>query len=251
LSFFVCFLQQKKISVVLLFFSILAGFLLAGVVSATGTELITAFGDSITEGHCRGVCNGYFEVLSSMMTSSGRPVEIINGGLGGEVTRDGVGRINIFLTKLDYTINNHCSAQTQFNGRKGHIILIMEGANDAIHGISWQTTRQNLQYMLDKSKAAGVVPVLATVTPDYIFNMMNCNGGILGSYNSAIRSLASSEGIALADQCTATNSDWNNLTCEGLHPTYAGDVRLSKTWYSVMPPVACSLGGALHLLLRH
>ncbi len=217
---------------------------------AEGAELITAFGDSITEGLCRGVCNGYFQVLDSIMDADGRAVNIINGGLGGELTSGGVGRIDIFLAAdPDYSRNNHCPPQTQFNGRRGRIILIMEGANDAIHGVSLYTTRQNLQYMLQKSKTAGVVPVIATVTPDYKYNMSSCNQGILGDYNNAIRSLAVSEGVALADQCNATDGDWKYLTCEGLHPTFSGDVRISNTWYSVMPPRLPVVNGPLLLLL--
>jgi acyl-CoA thioesterase-1 len=227
----------------LLFFSCTAG-------QSAATELITAFGDSITEGYCRGVCHGYFEVLKSVMASNGREVDIINGGLGGELTHNGVGRIDIFLAENpDYSLNNHCPPQTQFNGRRGHIILIMEGANDAIHGVSWQTTRQNLQYMIQKSKAAGVTPVIATVTPDYKYNMGSCNSGIIGSYNSAIRSLAVEEDVELADQCNATDSSWGSLSCEGLHPTYSGDVVLSNTFWGVMPPPDSMLTGALLLLL--
>jgi lysophospholipase L1-like esterase len=229
--------------IALLFFSFTAG-------QSAATELITAFGDSVTEGYCRGVCHGYFEVLKSVMASNGREVDIINGGLGGELTHSGVGRIDIFLAENpDYSLNNHCPPQTQFNGRRGHIILIMEGANDAIHGVSWQTTRQNLQYMIQKSKTAGVTPVIATVTPDYKYNMGSCNSGIIGSYNSAIRSLAVEEDVELADQCNATDSSWGSLSCEGLHPTYSGDVVLSNTFWGVMPPPDSALTGALLLLL--
>ncbi len=215
-------------------------------------EIITAFGDSITEGLCRGVCNGYFQVLDSIMDANGRQVGIINGGLGGELTHNGVKRIDIFLAENPtYEKNNHCPWQSQFEGKRGRIILIMEGANDAIHGVSWQTTRDNLRYMIQKSKAATVIPVIATVTPDYKYNMGSCNSGIIGVYNNAIRALAVSEQVTLADQCNATDPDWGNLTCEGLHPTYAGDVRISNTWYNVMPgPPVVSLNGTLLLLLR-
>ncbi len=224
--------------------------LLLATLPAGAAELITAFGDSITEGLCRGVCHGYFEVLDSMMDAAGRPVDIINGGLGGELTSGGVGRIDIFLAdNPDYSLNNHCPPQTQYNGQRARIILIMEGANDAIHGVSWTATRDNLRFMIEKSKAAGVIPVLATITPDYKYNMSDCNTGIIGVYNDAIRTLASDEGITLADQCNATDRDWSYLTCEGLHPTYAGDVRISNTWYSVMPPRP-SINGSLLLLLR-
>lgn len=221
-------------------------------ISIGGEEIITAFGDSITEGLCRGVCNGYFQVLDSIMDANGRQVGIINGGLGGELTHNGTGRINIFLAENPtYVKNNHCPWQSQFEGKRGRIILIMEGANDAIHGVSWQTTRDNLRYMIQKSKAAGVIPVIATVTPDYKYNMGSCNGGIIGTYNNAIRALAVSEQVTLADQCNATDADWGNLTCEGLHPTYNGDVRISNTWYNVMPPPPTQgINGTLLLLLR-
>ncbi|HEB50222.1 MAG TPA: hypothetical protein ENI89_06400 [Desulfobulbus sp.] len=215
----------------------------------SAAELITAFGDSITEGLCRGVCHGYFEVLDSMMDAAGRPVDIINGGLGGELTSQGVGRIDIFLADSpDYSLNNQCPPQTQYNGRRGRIILIMEGANDAIHGVSWSTTRDNLRFMIQKSKDAGVIPVLATITPDYKYNMSDCNTGIIGAYNNAIRALASEENVVLADQCNATDQDWQYLTCEGLHPNYAGDQRISSTWYSVMPPRPAITGSLLLLL---
>ncbi len=224
--------------------------LLLAALPAGAAELITAFGDSITEGLCRGVCHGYFEVLDSMMDAAGRPVDIINGGLGGELTSGGVGRIDIFLAdNPDYSLNNHCPPQTQYNGQRARIILIMEGANDAIHGVSWTATRDNLRFMIEKSKAAGVIPVLATITPDYKYNMSDCNTGVIGVYNDAIRTLASEEDVTLADQCNATDRDWSYLTCEGLHPTYDGDVRLSNTWYSVMPPRP-SINGSLLLLLR-
>ena len=224
--------------------------LLLPALPAGGAELITAFGDSITEGLCRGICHGYFEVLNSIMDASGRPVDIINGGLGGELTSGGVGRIDIFLAdNPDYTYNNHCPPQTQYNGRRARIILIMEGANDVIHGVSPYATRDNLRYMIEKSRATGVIPVLATVTPDYKYNMSDCNSGYLGSLNNLIRTLASEEGINLADQCNATDYDWQYLTCEGLHPNYSGDVRISSTWYSVMPPRP-AITGALLLLLR-
>ncbi len=225
-------------------------FLLLPALPAPGAELITAFGDSITEGLCRGICHGYFEVLDSIMDADGRTVDIINGGLGGELTSGGVGRIDIFLAENpDYSLNNHCPPQTQYNGRRARIILIMEGANDAIHGVSWATTRDNLRYMIEKSQAAGVIPVIATITPDYKYNMSDCNSGIIGVYNNAIRALASEENVILADQCNATDYDWQNLTCEGLHPNWAGDVRISNTWYSVMPPRP-SINGSLLLLLR-
>ncbi len=215
-------------------------------------ELITAFGDSITEGICRGVCHGYFEVLDSIMDNSGREVDIINGGLGGETTSGGVGRIDIFLAdNADYSINNHCPPQTQFNGRRGHIILIMEGANDAIHGVSAYTTQANLRAMIQKSRDADVTPVLATITPNYKYEFGSCNSGIVGSYNTLIRQLAISEGVTLADVCNATDASWGSMTCEGLHPTYSGDVVIANTFFSVMSPPIRALNGVLHLLLGH
>jgi hypothetical protein len=79
--------------------------------------------------------------------------------------------------------------------------------------------------------------------------MGSCNSGIIGSYNSAIRSLAVEEDVELADQCNATDSSWGSLSCEGLHPTYSGDVVLSNTFWGVMPPPDSMLTGALLLLL--
>jgi len=226
----------------------------APVRGAQVRELIIAFGDSITEGYCRTPCNGYPDVLDEMLVAEGRPTKVLNCGVGGEVTTVGVGRIEAYLA-ADYSRPNHCYSLEEYNGTVAKYVLIMEGANDAIHGYSPYTTRDNLHAMLDKARDAGVTPILATITPNTnpSYDFGSCNSGVLGGYNALIRQLAEDEDVILADQCNATDAIWSSLTCEGLHPTLSGDEVLSETFAAVLPafvPELPSIGAITVLLLQ-
>jgi lysophospholipase L1-like esterase len=111
-----------------------------------------AFGDSITNGET-GETNpneqGYPTRLEKMLRDGGLPGAVVeNYGVGGEPTSGGLTRIDSVLAE------------------GGDFILIMEGTNDIrIGDVSIETTAFNLARMVDKSQAAGVTPILASIIP--------------------------------------------------------------------------------------
>ncbi|MFW2365295.1 MAG: SGNH/GDSL hydrolase family protein [Desulforhopalus sp.] len=177
------------------------------------TTNITAFGDSITEGlYSRS--GGYPPKLNELLSSNGTPIIVTNTGISGEKTPEGAARLNDVLS--DFPAN---------------IVLIMEGTNDVLRGLSVETTQINLQKMIDIAKSNGAIPILATLPPS---SRPDISTLIPNVWNPMIVSLAQSNGIKLADHYSAILPTWTSSTIDGLHPNDIGHYTIAKTWYSAI-----------------
>lgn len=185
---------------------------------ANGANII-AFGDSIT---ANGSSGSYPSKLSTLLNNNNKPSVVVNKGIGMEKTPEGLARFDSVLKSF-----------------QANFILIMEGTNDVGVGLSVETTKYNLQAMINKSKAAGVTPVLATLTPS---DRAGAPVLIPQVWNPMITSLASSNGVHLADQYTAILPTWSSTNVDGLHPNDAGHQIIANTWYSVISPMISSTG---------
>ena len=104
---------------------------------------ILAFGDSLTAGYGLPEAETLTARLSDALTKMGRPAVVINGGVSGDTTADG-------LTRIDWALAD-----------KPQIMILALGANDMLRGIDPGATRANLEGIIEKAKAAGVEVVLA------------------------------------------------------------------------------------------
>lgn len=200
---------------------ILTCMLVLSLTATTKAANITCFGDSITAGHSSR-SGGYPPKLSNLLNSNGKPSNVINKGISGEKTPAGVARFDGVLASWP-----------------ANIVLIMEGTNDIRGGLSLQTTQYNLQAMINKSKAAGVTPVLATLTPS---NRSGSETLIPNVWNPMIASLASSNGVLLADQYAGILPTWSGSNADGLHPNDTGYQTVAVTWYNTIAALISSTG---------
>jgi lysophospholipase L1-like esterase len=182
---------------------------------------IIAFGDSITAGHSSR-SGGYPPKLKSVLNANGKPSNVINKGISGEKTPAGVARFDSVL-----------------NSWPSDIILIMEGTNDIRGGLSVQTTERNLQAMINKAKAKGVTPVLATLTPS---NKSGSQTLIPNVWNPMIINLAANNGVILSDQYAGINPTWGSSNADGLHPNDRGYQTIANTWYGSIAGLISSSG---------
>jgi lysophospholipase L1-like esterase len=190
-----------------LFFS---GALLIGSGPCTAfADVVVAFGDSITEG------NGNTPYSAFLSNKLGDAASVVNRGSGGEKTGSGLDRISGVLAADNPTY-----------------IIIMEGANDAIWGVSGSTVVFNLAQMVNLSKAAGATPILGTVTPN---SRDSLSVDINGDYNTKIQALGAEQGVAVADAYGAVQGSWGNYTPDGLHLNDAGASVLADLFYSRLP----------------
>lgn len=106
----------------------------------TGT--ILAFGDSLTYGYNVQPEHSYPSVLARL---SGR--NVVNAGVSGEVTADGLVR----LTEL-------------FNDNHYDFLILLEGGNDILQNLSQAQLQSNLSHMIELAKERNV-PVLLLAVP--------------------------------------------------------------------------------------
>ena len=175
-------------------------------VSLSYADVILCFGDSITAGYR---ATPYPTNLQNMYGSSSG-TQVINAGSGGENTYSGVYRLEGELAQ--YSPN---------------YVVIMEGANDVMAGISSATTTFNLNQMVEKTVAAGATPILSTITPN-----SSKSGYQPENYNPSIIELAQNNSITLVDTYSNVVSDWSNLNVDGIHPNEAGSQTIAQGFYS-------------------
>lgn len=187
---------------------------------AVAADKIVCFGDSITHGMGE---TPWPAQLQGMIDATGTSTTVINNGLLAERTSEGVNRISGVLSKNtpQYT-------------------LILEGANDVIHGVSPSTVAWNLGVMVDKAVKANSVPLLSNLTPN---TKVGDHPEIASSYNPAIANAASSRGITLVDTYDRVVANWANLTTEGLHPNTDGAHEIAAAFFAALPYGAGSKDG--------
>lgn len=81
-------------------------------------------------------------------------------------------------------------------------------------------------------KAAGVVPLLATLTPD---DKNGYTAGINATVTPLIISLAAQKSASLADTFAAVEPSCDVWSFDGLHPNYDCMVAIARTWYAHVP----------------
>lgn len=133
--------------------SLIAISVLFAPLAVHGAEMIVAFGDSITEGSSRfdeENKGGYPGRLEGMLLGDGLDVKVVNKGLGGETTAEGLSRIGNAIPGAD-------------------VVLLMEGTNDIDHVIegmiSFESIKANLNSMVGQIRSQGAETVLGTVIP--------------------------------------------------------------------------------------
>ena len=208
----------KKFSVVwqcclLLFFVVPA--------NVMATDTVVGFGDSITAGWpyqtyngngCSN-CGGYEIFLQDFFNWTGRDAIVLNYGVPGEMSGDGLNRIdNVMLaSSADY-------------------VLLMEGTNDLTFYVDAGTVAYNVYWMAWRVYLWGGKPILATITPDTRYGADWKNVGVA---NAWIRYYASvSSWITLSEQNAAVLPYWNSgYNYDGLHPNWWGYWIMAQTWY--------------------
>lgn len=114
---------------VLLFFS-LNGIMLAQPSEAE--ETILFFGDSITAGYGIDMEQAFPALIQEKIDSLGWSYNVVNAGLSGETSAGGLRRVDWIL-------------------RQDIAVFVLElGGNDGLRGVDLQSTRSNLQAIIDK-----------------------------------------------------------------------------------------------------
>lgn len=113
--------------------------------------VIVSFGDSLTAGHGADPGHSYPDYLQKLLDSRGYHYRVVNKGVSGDTTKDGVARLKDVLAAHP------------------EIAVVEFGGNDGLRGLPITATRANLDQIISTLQKAGVKVVLAGITlpPDY------------------------------------------------------------------------------------
>jgi acyl-CoA thioesterase I len=185
------------------------------------TRTIVFFGDSLTAGY--GLpdpeTESYPALIQGKIDAAHRPWHVVNAGVSGETSAGGLRRIDWVLRQ------------------KVDVFVLELGANDGLRGISPDSTRANLQAIIDRVRSIcpGATIVLvgmrmpASMGPDFA-----------GAFHAIFPALASKNGLVLIPfllEGVAGRLDLNQG--DGIHPTAQGTALVAEVvWKTIEPTLA-------------
>jgi acyl-CoA thioesterase I len=177
--------------------------------------VIVAFGDSLTAGFGADAGNSYPDFLQRDLDRAGIRWRVVNAGVSGETTTDGTNRLSEVL------------------GYKPRVVIVEFGGNDGLRGLPVETTRSNLDQMVETLRKAGVTVVLAGMTlppnygPEYIRGFEQNYRDLAAKYKVA-RIPFLLEGVA---------TERSLMQRDGMHPTAQGNEKVATTVTAFLKPI--------------
>jgi len=186
--------------------------------ATAGAPEILAFGDSLTAGLGLPADEAFPVRLEARLRAQGIAVRIVNAGVSGDTTTDG-------LARLDWAL-----------AEKPDFVILALGANDALRGIDPAIVRANLDRMIGKVQASGAkLLLLGMLAPP------NWGETYEHAFDSIYPELAKAHGVPLYPfflEGVAMDPLLNQP--DGLHPNQRGVAILVDR---IAPIVAGLIGG--------
>ncbi len=105
--------------------------------------VIVCMGDSLTAGYRVDESEAYPALLAERLRQEGYDYEVINAGVSGETSSGALARLDWMLTL------------------EPDIVILETGANDGLRAVDPSLTRRNIEAIVTRLKAEGVIVVLA------------------------------------------------------------------------------------------
>ena len=182
---------------------------------ADDRPVIVAFGDSLTAGLGVDPRLSYPAILEQQLAARGHHYRVVNAGVSGDTTGGGLTRVDSVLAY------------------KPRIVILALGANDGLRGLPVETTKTNLEQIIQVIQRAGAKVVLAGMTlppnygPEYVRSFEQVFVDLSKKYNSP-RIPFLLEGVAAVA---------GRMQSDGLHPNAAGHKIIAGTVMRVLEPL--------------
>ena len=184
---------------------------------AINKKNILFFGTSLTAGYGLDPSEAYPALIQNRIDSLKLPYNVINGGLSGETTAGGKGRIDWLLKqKID-------------------VFVLELGANDALRGIPLTEAAKNLQFIIDEVKKKYPTVKLVMVGMQAPPNM---GSTYANDFKEMFPKLATKNKMTLVPFLLANVGGIPELNqADGIHPTAEGDKILAENVWVVLKDV--------------
>ena len=161
---------------------------------------IVCFGDSITAGFGLDAGESFPDLLQKDIDGRGLRYRVVNFGVSGDTTQDGVARMSMALAE------------------KPAVVLLELGGNDGLRGIPLAITQANLVQMIEAFQTAGARIVLAgmSLPPNY-------GAAFIRKFEAMYKELAAKYKLALIPFLLEGVGGQDDLMQrDGIHPNAAG-----------------------------
>lgn len=199
-----------------------------GTVSATpapqapsATRTIVAFGDSLTSGHGLPLEQAFPGVLERRLRAQGLAFRVINHGMSGDTTSDGVRRLQAALAE------------------RPQILILALGANDGLRGVPVATVRSNLETIIEAAQTANVKVLLCGMDAlplhgfEYTMEFHRLYGELSAKYDTPLVPFMLAGVIGNQDM----------LQPDLIHPNAAGAAKIAGNIWPYLQPLAVSAAG--------
>lgn len=176
-----------------------------------------AFGDSLTAGLGLSERESYPALLQEMLRRDGFNYEVVNAGVSGHTSTDG-------LARIDWVLEGHANVR----------VLVLElGANDLLRGQPIGEMKKNLSEIIRRTKARGVRVMLAGIVAP-----TNYGHEYQIASAEAFKSVAAEHKVPLIPfflDRVAGVAELNQA--DGIHPNPEGTKIVAETVYRALRPV--------------
>ncbi len=165
--------------------------------------VILAFGDSLTYGTGVSLGADYPSILSSLSSH-----QVVNAGIPGEISHDGLGRLADLLDEY-----------------QPELIVLVHGGNDILRKIPRQQTRDNLKQMIQLAKQRKIKVVMLGV-PEF--------GLFLLSSDEIYQQIAEAQNIPIDLETLPKILSDNELKSDPIHPNEKGYQMMAEQIYNLL-----------------
>jgi acyl-CoA thioesterase-1 len=206
---------MSRITLAFLFgFSLLAG----NFSYATDSDrVVLVLGDSLSAGYGLNATQAYPAILQQKIDDQGLNAKVVNGGVSGDTSAGGLRRIDWFLREeID-------------------VLLLELGANDGLRGIPLDSTKANLQGIIEKtlqhSPRARIVIAGMMVPP-------NLGPIYTERFKKLFEELAEENRVGLIPFLLEKVAGRRELNlADGIHPNAQGHRLVAETVWEILEPI--------------
>jgi acyl-CoA thioesterase-1 len=177
--------------------------------------VIVAFGDSLTAGYGTDAGNSYPDFLERDLNAKGLHYRVVNAGISGNTTKDGVERLDEVLAL------------------KPAVVIVAFGGNDGLRGLPIDSTRKNLDHIISTLERAGTKVVLGGITlpPNY-------GADYIRQFNETYALLATQYHVPLLPfLLQGVYGAAGSMQADGLHATAQGNQQVARNLLPLITPL--------------
>jgi acyl-CoA thioesterase I len=182
---------------------------------ADGRPVIVAFGDSLTAGYGADPGDSYPDYLEKDLNAKGYHYQVINQGISGNTTKDGVDRLEDALRL------------------KPELVIVAFGGNDGLRGLPIASTRENLDQIVATLLHSGAKVVLGGITlppnygSDYIRQFNQTYALLEAKYHVPMLPFLLQDVYGVA----------GSMQADGIHATDQGNAQVARNLLPLIVPL--------------